>query len=109
MMQNMLEYFYDWVVHCIKTYPISHWHTMIFSTTDYEYGGISEFLYEQYGMTGDTRFFWMAEQFEDEQFLGALYSGRLIRWEPEDILQFDTILLDSGSRNRYRILSIGIL
>ncbi|CAF1606368.1 unnamed protein product [Rotaria magnacalcarata] len=72
MMHDMLEYLYTWVDHCIKTYPISHWQTMIFSTTDYEYGGISDFLYEQYGLTGDRRFFWMAQQFEDGQFLGAL-------------------------------------
>ncbi|CAF1178277.1 unnamed protein product [Rotaria sp. Silwood1] len=72
MMHDMLEYLYTWVIHCIKTYSISHWHTMIFSTTDYEYGGISEFLYEQYGLTGDRRFFWMAQQFEDGHFLGAL-------------------------------------
>ncbi|CAF4425172.1 unnamed protein product, partial [Rotaria magnacalcarata] len=45
---------------------------MIFSTTDYEYGGISDFLYEQYGLTGDRRFFLMAQQFEDGEFLGAL-------------------------------------
>ncbi|CAF2160876.1 unnamed protein product [Rotaria magnacalcarata] len=72
MMHEMLEYLYTWVDHCIKAYPISHWHTMIFSTTDYEYGGISDFLYEQYGLTGDIRFFWMAQQFEDGEFLGAL-------------------------------------
>jgi DUF1680 family protein len=72
MMRSMLEYLYTWVVHCVKTYPASHWHTMIFSTTDYEYGGISQFLYEQYGLTGDQRFFWMGQQFDDGQFLGAL-------------------------------------
>jgi DUF1680 family protein len=72
MMRSMLEYLYTWVVHCANTYPASHWHTMIFSTTDYEYGGISQFLYEQYGLTGDRRFFWMGQQFDDGQFLGAL-------------------------------------
>ncbi|CAF3479510.1 unnamed protein product [Rotaria socialis] len=72
MMHDMLEYLYAWVDHCIKTYSISHWQAMIFSTTDYEYGGISDFLYEQYGLTGDRRFFWMGQQFEDGQFLGAL-------------------------------------
>lgn len=72
MMNDMLEYLYNWVDHCVKTYPISHWHAMLFSTIDYEYGGISDFLYEQYGLTGDRRFFWMAQQFEDGHFLGAL-------------------------------------
>ncbi|CAF1222049.1 unnamed protein product [Didymodactylos carnosus] len=72
MMHDMLDYLYTWMVHCANTYPASHWHTMIFSTTDYEYGGISEFLYEQYGLTRDERFFWMAQQFDDGQFLGAL-------------------------------------
>ena len=72
MMNEMLNYLYQWMVHCAQTYPISHWHQMIFSTLDYEYGGISDFLYEQYGSTQDERFFWMAERFDDGQFLGSL-------------------------------------
>ena len=72
MMNEMLDYLYQWMIHCTQTYPISHWHQMIFSTLDYEYGGISDFLYEQYGLTQDARFFWMAQQFDDGQFLGSL-------------------------------------
>jgi len=72
MMNDLLEYLYTWTIHCAKKYPFSHWHTMIFSTLDYEYGGISDFLYEQYGLTHDERFFWMAQRFDDGQFLGAL-------------------------------------
>jgi DUF1680 family protein len=72
MMNDLLEYLYRWVVHCAKTYPASHWHAMIFSTLGYEYGGISDFIYEQYGLTHDERFFWMAQQFDDGNFLGAL-------------------------------------
>ncbi|CAF1670403.1 unnamed protein product, partial [Adineta ricciae] len=72
MVHDMLNYLYTWMIHCMNTYPTSHWHAMIFSTLDYEYGGISEFLYEQYGLTSDQRFFWMAQQFDDGQFLGAL-------------------------------------
>ena len=72
MMNDLLEYLYQWMIHCSNTYPLSHWHSMIFSTLDYEYGGISDFLYEQYGLTKDERFFWMAKQFDDGQFLGAL-------------------------------------
>ena len=75
MMQGMIDYLYAWMVHCANTYSVSHWHTMIFSTTDYEYGGISEFFYERYGLTGDRRLFWMAQQFDDGQFLGALSLG----------------------------------
>lgn len=72
MMNDLLNYLYNWMIHCHKTYSISHWHTMIFSTLDYEYGGISDFLYEQYGLTHDERFFWMGQQFDDGQFLGGL-------------------------------------
>jgi len=72
MMNDMLEYLYTWMIDCARTYSISHWQAMIFSTLDYEYGGISDFLYEQYGLTQDERFFWMAKQFDDGQFLGAL-------------------------------------
>jgi DUF1680 family protein len=72
MMNDLLNYLYVWMVHCDKTYSISHWETMIFSTLDYEYGGISDFLYEQYGLTHDERFFWMGKRFDDGQFLGAL-------------------------------------
>ena len=72
MMNDLLEYLYQWMIHCAQTYPLSHWHAMIFSTLDYEYGGISDFLYERYGLTKDERFFWMAKQFDDGEFLGAL-------------------------------------
>jgi hypothetical protein len=57
MMNNMIEYLYTWIVHCAKTYPLSHWHTMIFSTIEHEYGGITDFLYEEYDLTHDERFF----------------------------------------------------
>jgi hypothetical protein len=57
MMNNMIEYLCTWIVHCTKTYPLSHWHTMIFSTIEYEYGGITDFLYEEYDLTYDERFF----------------------------------------------------
>lgn len=72
MMNDLLEYLYQWMIYCANTYSLSHWHAMIFSTLDYEYGGISDFLYEQYGLTKDERFFWMAQRFDDGQFLGAL-------------------------------------
>ncbi|CAF0745237.1 unnamed protein product [Adineta steineri] len=72
MMNSMLDYLYTWMIFCSQTYSISHWHAMVFSTLGYEYGGISDFLYEQYGLTNDKRYFWMAQQFDDGRFLGAL-------------------------------------
>ncbi|CAF0973781.1 unnamed protein product [Adineta steineri] len=72
MMNSMLDYLYTWMIFCSQTYSISHWHAMIFSTLGYEYGGISDFLYEQYGLTNDKRYFWMAQQFDNGKFLGAL-------------------------------------
>ncbi|XP_010519734.1 PREDICTED: uncharacterized protein LOC104799093 [Tarenaya hassleriana] len=92
----MADYFYDRVRNVIRKYSIErHWKSL-----NEETGGMNDILYQLFGITGESKYLFLAHLFDKPCFLGVLAI------QADDISGFHTnthIPIVIGSQLRYEI------